>query len=745
MIKNSSRQTTKSRNSRPSEPWYQIKNSASGNPEVYIYDEIDPFWGISAESFSAEIRDITALEIDVHINSPGGSMYDGIAIYNILRSHPAKVNVFIDSVAASIASLIALAGDRVEIAETGTFMIHDPYTVVGGDAEALRHAADVMDKFKEIAVSVYRDKTGKPADELSELMSAETWLNANEALEMGFVDGIFNGLEIENKFALEAVYNAVPESIRGGTQPIKGPILCTPGMAGKNQTKKESIMHTCTKCGKKHESADLALSCCAESVSPENRTEPPAPVMRAQTPVAPPPPPATPPAPMPVEDLTGRHAEISNLSELHNMPKGWAARMIAEKASPETVRDEIINHLANAQPASTGPATVVRDSRDKMQMALTDGLKMRVKVRIDNPAPGAADFRGMSLMRIADMVCRENGIDTHRMTDENIARAALGMYVQGMPISNSAGLQPSDLPIAFQNTVDQVLKEAYYGAPGTFRAWTQTEQFTDFRVKNWGEIEGIPSLDKIPPGGEYKEFRLSERSGGWRIYKYGKRITFSWEMIVNDEYSILTTIPRKFGFASDRLVNGLAYGQLTGNAKTPDGVVTFHSTHKNIGTPGPPDRAALLEGARLLAWQPADQTVDGKKAEVNVMGLSPSFVLAGYNNQEILMENLTNETAVTDSAGAKNTNSDLKNPVRDLATPIIDPILDGVDKTSTAWYMGADPMYTGGVTIGWLNGEENPTVIRTENQNVDGVTVKCRICVGKTTMDHRPLVYNAGA
>lgn len=169
--------------------WYRIQNKADETPKLYIYDEIG-YFGDSAKSLVDQLKDVAGDELEVHLNSPGGDIFDGLAIYQALKDHPAKVTVRIDGLAASIASVIAQAGDRIVIAPKASMMIHDGWTMAVGNAADMRKTADVLDKQSQIIASVYADRTGFTSDFWRERMSSDTWYDASEALEAHLVDEI---------------------------------------------------------------------------------------------------------------------------------------------------------------------------------------------------------------------------------------------------------------------------------------------------------------------------------------------------------------------------------------------------------------------------------------------------------------------------------------------------------------------------------------------------------------------------
>lgn len=170
--------------------WYRIRNSADGSTaQIHIYDEIG-FWGTTAAEFVGELTAVTAPTIELHINSPGGEVFDGLAIYNALRAHSARKVVYIDSLAASIASVIAMAGDEVIMAQFSQVMIHEGSGLCMGSAADMLEMAQLLDRQSDNIAAVYADRAGGDVASWRNAMREETWYTAQEAVDAGLADRI---------------------------------------------------------------------------------------------------------------------------------------------------------------------------------------------------------------------------------------------------------------------------------------------------------------------------------------------------------------------------------------------------------------------------------------------------------------------------------------------------------------------------------------------------------------------------
>lgn len=199
--------------------WYTIRARESG-AEVLIYDEIGAY-GVSAKGFLAELGALPDdAPIDLRLNSPGGSVFDAVAIHNALSRHAGPVTVWIDGIAASAASYVAMAGDAIVMPENAFLMIHDPSGLVMGTAADMREMAGTLDKIAAGMTRGYAGRSGKPEDEIAALMAAETWFSAAEALDAGLATQLAEPVRIAASFDIARFRNAPPELVEA-VEPVE--------------------------------------------------------------------------------------------------------------------------------------------------------------------------------------------------------------------------------------------------------------------------------------------------------------------------------------------------------------------------------------------------------------------------------------------------------------------------------------------------------------------------------------------
>lgn len=179
-----------------------IKASAEKDSgrSISILDPIGEDWygnGVTAKRIAAALRSIGDGDVIVNINSPGGDFFEGLAIYNLLRDHPGNVTVKVLGMAASAASVIAMAGNDILMARASFLMMHNTWVLAAGDRHSLREVADWLEPFDQAAISIYAARTGISEKELGKMLDLETWIGGQAAIDKGFADDLLASDEVD--------------------------------------------------------------------------------------------------------------------------------------------------------------------------------------------------------------------------------------------------------------------------------------------------------------------------------------------------------------------------------------------------------------------------------------------------------------------------------------------------------------------------------------------------------------------
>lgn len=207
---------------------FRLSDTAKAASTLSIYDEIG-FWGVQAADFRTQLSAVKSDDIDVEINSPGGDVFAGVAIYNMLKLSGKKINVKVMGVAASAASLIAMAGDTIQMPKNTFMMVHNPWGVSMGNSDEMRETADLLDKIGGSMLATYAAKTGLPDDALKEMLAVDTWMTADEALASGFATEVIDA--IEAKAAFDMTRADLPDHVKAvyaSVKPVDPPVEKTP-------------------------------------------------------------------------------------------------------------------------------------------------------------------------------------------------------------------------------------------------------------------------------------------------------------------------------------------------------------------------------------------------------------------------------------------------------------------------------------------------------------------------------------
>ena len=526
--------------------WYSIKAKANDTAEISIYDEIG-FLGVSAASFAQDLKDCgnNLKQINLHIHSPGGDVFDGIAIYNLLKNHPANVTVYIDGLAASMASVIAMAGNEVIMPENAMMMIHKPWGIQGGDAEDMRKYADLLDKVENTLIPAYANKTGKTPEELAEMLSAETWLNGKECVEQGFADKLAEPL-----VAMASIKSRKLEDFEKMPNEIKNMLFKPQGNAG-------------------------------ASAQQATQTEQSAPVNQTQT--------------MTVDNTAQVQAELNKRNadiKAVFAPFGSAHDSLLVEClgdlsiTAEQAKDKLLAKLG----ANTTPSAAVTPYADNGNI-VGDSVKQSLLARagIDKDKVNAKDnaYNSMTLRELARASLVDRGIS---VSGQN------AMSMVGLAFTHSS----SDFGQILIDVAHKSLLKGWETAAENFDQFTSRGTLTDFRAAKRVGLGDFGYLPQVGEGEEYTYGTIGDEGASVALATYGQLFSITRQAILNDDMHLLTKIPEKMGQAARATIAKLVFALLTGNAIAQDGKALFDASHKNTLTGAALDVTSIDKAIQLM-------------------------------------------------------------------------------------------------------------------------------------------------
>lgn len=663
-----------------------------------LYGIVGDDWDGFTDDTVADLVD--GLEVgggDVRLNSPGGYIYQGIAIFNLLKEKKPRV-VKVDGLAASMGSVIMLAGQRTEIARGAMVMIHNPWNIAMGDADDLRKTADLLDKMKQSIIDIYVDKTGQDRELLSEMMDEETWLSAEEAVEWGFADAILEedaDLDAVNLTVLSATRNMPAHlTCRMQAQLDRKPVTEHAAAAVNHQPAGETAMTDKVK---------------TPAAGPDTAKDEEALAKAREEAVA---------------------AERARVQEIRNMAKqaegvdaSFGEQLIEEGASVAEAKaaiDRLAAYLAKAKETETivnrHSIEITRDERDTVRSGAAKALLNRWDPRgfkIDGDDP-ARQYAGMTLLELGREMAEACGKNTRGMTRHEIAKAALH--------------SSSDFPAILENVIGKALRSRYELAPRTFLALANQSTLPDYKEVSRAQLGEAPKLQKVLEGGEYTYGTIGDAAEKYRLFKYGKILAINSEALINDDLDAFTRIPANMGAAAGQLESDLFWAHFTGNPVMHDSVALFHADHGNLaGTAAAIDIAPIGIGRAAMRKQ---KGLDGEHF-INVQ----ARYLVVPAALETRADQFVSTNMQADAAGNINV-------FAGRLQVISEPRLDA--NSATAWYLWADPAMVDTIEYAYLQGEEGPQIETEEGFDVDGLKVKVRHNFGVKALDWRGMFKNAG-
>lgn len=695
-------------NDKSQTPWCRIeaRSGVNGVTDLYIFDEIGSIFGITAKDVVDTLAELNANEqIEVFINSPGGDVFDGLAVFNALKRHEGTVNTHITGLAASIASLIAMAGDTVNMAEASLLMIHDPRGFVQGTQDDMERFKNALEKASQAMASAYANKTGKDVEEIRAIMRDETWFTADDALEAGFVDVITNAinedddgsdeLAVAARFKMVAHFTGAPDNLLAKAKPEKP---AKPGKERKSAMSKKAVTPS-TSDDATTVSAEEAKAIAAKAAEDA----------RAQA---------------LVEERERRDA-IRAVFGLVNESGTHDALLAKCLDDQECDEDEAKTRLLGAIGRGASPVgddPVIHGGvtdREKRHAGMLQVMLARAGIE-EHDAQN--NWNGYTLAEMARASLEHEGISTHGWAK---------MRMLGAAITHST----SDFPNILVDAANKSMLRGYSEAPETWRSIARTGNLSDFKVAHRAGLSEFEDLAQVNEQGEFTYGTLGDRKETIQLATYGKLFSISRQTLIDDDLNAFTEIPRKMGRAASRTVGNVAWNIITSNPLMADGVALFDATHNNLAGSGAAPSTATLDAGRTAMATQTDSSGSATALNIRPAIAFVPVALFGAMSQVINSE--------TEIAGSQN-NSRRPNYVRQMVQTVVSEARLDADST-TAWYLCADPNVFDTIEVAFLDGNQNPFMEQQMGWSIDGTAWKVRIDVGAAPLEFRTFWKNAGA
>lgn len=671
--------------------------------DLLIYGDIGESWLGESISAAEVVQQLLALPaqtrtINVRINSYGGSVSDGLAIYNALKRHPARKVVTVDGVAMSSASLIAMAGDDRLMPASAVLMIHAPWAVAQGNAQDMRDMAGVLDTFATAMSSAYADASGKTFNECLSLLQdgLDHYYTGEDALAEGFATALEQPQNGEGKQPNPAA--AGPRLLRlVASAPTHIRDLAIHGALSSKAFQKRPVWTGDSNMTHANRSQVPAAS--GNDAEVHARIRDRAASIRAS-----------------LEFYMNR----DGIRELY-------AQALEDPSIPEReIMDRAMNILGRGAEPIAGwytpdaPSAGIRygsgkGHEDAFHRAAADAIVMRAGMPLAKPHAGARDFMAMSITDIARTCLSRAGVAHSHLTPSQV----LG----------KGGLTTSDFPAIMLMTVQQTIKFAFDQEPASYRIWVGQVEVPDFKEYSDVLIGAGPDLLKVPEGGEYSAGSIDEDTSlPYKVETYGRIVYLTRQLMINDNAGALLKKIRQAGQAAARLEASMVYDTFAENGGAGptmgDGKALFHVDHGNLLSAQSGLSAESLGAARVLLRRQKAITGTAMNLEPRVLLVPPEL----EQTAEILLA----ASAQRLSQGADNTLS--PNWLASLALAV-EPRLP-----ENAFYLLASPTQVDTYQLAHLLGETAPQVIENDDFDRDVTGFKVRFDVGGRWLDYRGAV-----
>jgi ATP-dependent protease ClpP protease subunit len=674
--------------------------------ELTLYGSVGFSWWEEEYFTAAEVREKLSRmsgDVTVRINSGGGVATEGQAIYTALKDYPGKVTVVVDGVAASAASLIAMAGDVIRMRLGAWMLIHDPsqmWTNGRGTEEEHRQVADLLNVVGDAYAEIYAYRSGLSREEARAVMRAETVMDGEKAIEMGFADERDGQAAVPEAAFDYRIYANAPAHLRQsserlGKAPEKAAVMAMfAGSARLTPKAKEIAM-------------DKTPKPTAEVIpSAPNPAPAPAPVAEGTTPES------------AVRAERDRVSRIMATAKMAGAPD-LAEKLIADGVTFEDAHRQLINAWAGGaddKPRPGAPtARILRDERDTMRMAMGQALVAQL-ARVKPESDAAQPYMQHSIVEMAAEFIGHRG--------------PLRTAFERQEVLASAFHTTSDFPAVFENALNKRLIAGYTLATPIYTKISIRQDFTDFRPHPMVNTGSMPLLEKVNEKGEIKYGTIGEKKETVALVAYAIAVGISRQMVINDDLGAIDRLLTTQGAAVARTEEAVFFAMLlsgtsaNGPTLNENSRQVFNTTDATLAGSG-----AAISVTSLAAGRAAIQKHKGINGED--LALSPKILLCGPDK-------LTEAEQIIA-------------PIQALEAGKVNPFsgMMGVESTpkitGNAWYLLTDPSVQAQFMHGFLQGDAGPRMRMDEPFGVQGLRYSIERDFGVGAIDWRGGWKNPGA
>lgn len=725
----------------------EAKNSISPKGELLLYGVIGDWWdSMDALSIVSQLNQLPGDVITVRIQSPGGNVTEGLAMYNQLKQSPKRVDVYIDGVAASMGAGVAMAGDNVYIPSNAIMMIHKVHIGdVSGNENDLRDMADSLAAIEKSYAQIIADKTGKTREEISAFIAdgKDKYFVGQQAIDFGLADHLIENIKLDSKASSKFSAMSLPaQTMASLFTAVKNPAA----PAAINQEEDDMLFKVKAKAGGWHlipainaalsgtyakvEDAVAALASkitianlkevlSGEAVADDATLAALASAFGITQPAQ------QNPAANPIQAAAGatdavalereRIRDIHAIAAQASVPDADRDQWVLSGITAADARAKALEVVAKRD-AQNAPSSYIRTggsvNREGMNAAMVNALINRVDPS-QQLTDNGRDFRGMSIVAMISASLESQGQSVRGKTASEVV--AMAMH------------STSDFPLILQDVANRTLRGAYAQAPRTFAAIATQTSATDFKTKRSLQIGGGTDLDKVNANGEFKSGTVSEGGESYKLETFGRIFSFSRQMLINDDLGALTRFMSQVGNLAGRKENSIVWSLVKANPTLSDAVAVYSADARRLNQFG----GAALDAATLSLARKTMRQMKGLDSEP--ISVSPKFLVVNSERETAAQQIL---------AGIQPNQASAVNPFAGSMQLIVEPLLDGV--ANNPWYSFADPMAVPCLEYCYLEGESGPYIETKWGFEVDGVALKVRHDFGAGFVDFRGSVRCTG-